>query len=154
MIIVPGTGLLTDAFGLFGWGPYSLFKWSLIAKVCGCKLLLVSVGAGPLYTGLGRWLVRSILSLPDFPSYRDSSTKQYLASIGVRADNDRIYPDLAFSLPQSVIPHRYTKNGRNSFVGLGVMVYDGKYSVSTPTDRMYSAYFDNLITFMKRLLAR
>src|ERR1700758_4522449 len=46
MLIVPGTGLLPDADGLFGWGPYGLFKWSLIAKVCGCKLLLVSVGAG------------------------------------------------------------------------------------------------------------
>ena len=55
MPIVPGTGLLTDADGLFGWGPYSLFKWSLIAKVCRCKLLLVSVGAGPIYGILGRW---------------------------------------------------------------------------------------------------
>ena len=43
MLIVPGTGLLTDAYGLLSWGPYNLFKWSLIAKVCRCKLLFVSV---------------------------------------------------------------------------------------------------------------
>src|SRR5262249_29710215 len=49
MLIIPGTGLLTDAYGLLGWGPYSIFKWSLIAKVCRCKLIFVSVGAGPIY---------------------------------------------------------------------------------------------------------
>ena len=43
MLIVPGTGLLTDAYGLGGWGPYSLFKWSLAAKLRGCRVLFVSV---------------------------------------------------------------------------------------------------------------
>ena len=50
ILVVPGTGLLTDAYGLQGWGPYNLFKWSVIAKVCGCKLLLIGVGAGPIYS--------------------------------------------------------------------------------------------------------
>jgi polysaccharide pyruvyl transferase WcaK-like protein len=154
MLIVPGTGLLTDAFGLLGWGPYSLFKWSLIAKVCRCKLLLVSVGAGPISSGLGRWLVRSILSLADFRSYRDSSTKQYLAGIGFRADNDPIYPDLAFSLPKSVILHRDSTKGRRSVVGLGVMVHAQINSIAAPNNTTCSAYSDNLITFAKWLLAR
>src|SRR5579862_889239 len=47
MLIVVGTGLLTDAFGIGAWGPYSMFKWSAIAKLCGCRLMFVSVGAGP-----------------------------------------------------------------------------------------------------------
>src|SRR6516165_1385795 len=72
MLIIPGTGLLTDAGGLLSWGPYNLLKWSLIAKTRRCKLLLVSVGAGPLSGTLGRWFVRSILSLADFRSYRDN----------------------------------------------------------------------------------
>ena len=106
MLIIPGTGLLTDAYGLLGWGPYNLLKWSLIAKVCRCKLLFVSIGAGPIYGTLGRWFVKAILSLADFRSYRDNSTMQYLKGIGFRADNDRVYPDLAFSLPEAVIPHQ------------------------------------------------
>src|SRR5262249_375098 len=36
MLIIPGTGLLTDAYGLVGWGPYTLLRWSLIAKICRC----------------------------------------------------------------------------------------------------------------------
>jgi polysaccharide pyruvyl transferase WcaK-like protein len=154
VLVVPGTGLLTDANGLFYWGPYNLFRWSLIAKLCRCKLFIVSVGAGPIYGVLGRWLVKSILSLADFRSYRDQSTMQYLAGIGFKTDSDRVYPDLAFSLPQAVIPRRGAGNSRRPVVGLGVMEYAGKYGVANPTDKTYLAYVDNLATFVEWLLAR
>jgi polysaccharide pyruvyl transferase WcaK-like protein len=154
MLIIPGTGLLTDAYGLLGWGPYNLLKWSLIAKVCRCKLLFVSIGAGPIYGTLGRCFVKSVLSLADFRSYRDSSTMQYLKGIGFRADNDRVYPDLAFSLPEAAIPHQAAKKSRRSVVGLGVMEYAGKYSVAQPSDTIYLAYLENLVTVVRWLLAR
>jgi polysaccharide pyruvyl transferase WcaK-like protein len=153
MLIVPGTGLLTDAYSLFNEGPYNLLKWSLIAKVCRCKLLFVSVGAGPIYSTLGRYFVKSALSLADFRSYRDNSTMQYLKGVGFRADNDRVYPDLAFSLPEAVIPHQHTKNGRRSVVGLGLMDYAGRYSVSRPSNEIYLAYLENLVRVVRWLLA-
>jgi polysaccharide pyruvyl transferase WcaK-like protein len=165
MLIVPGTGLLTDAYGLLSWGPYNVFKWSLMAKVCHCKLLFVSVGAGPIYGAPGRWFVKSALSLADFRSYRDNSTMQYLKGIGFRADNDRVYPDLAFSLPDVGIPNRETKTreaeipyqgtnkSRRPVVGLGLMQYAGKYSVSMPSNEIYLAYLDNLLRVVKWLLA-
>ena len=103
---------------------------------------------------LGRWLVKSILSLADFRSYRDQSTMQCLAGIGFKTDSDRVYPDLAFSLPQPVIPQRGAGNSRRPVVGLGVMEYAGKYSVANPTDKTYLAYLDNLATFVEWLLAR
>ena len=40
MLIIPGTGLLTDAYGLKGWGPYNMFKWSLIAKALPLQIAL------------------------------------------------------------------------------------------------------------------
>ena len=153
MLIIPGTGLLTDAYGLLSWGPYNMFKWSLIAKVCRCKLLFVSVGAGPIYGTLGRCFVKSALSLADFRSYRDNSTMQYLKGIGFRADNDRVYPDLVFSLPEAVIPHQDTKKSRRSVVGLGLMDYAGKYSVARPSNEIYLAYLENLVTVVRWLLA-
>jgi polysaccharide pyruvyl transferase WcaK-like protein len=154
MLIIPGTGLLTDAYGLLSWGPYSLLRWSLLAKICGCKLFLVSVGAGPIYGLLGRWFVKSILSLADFRSYRDDSTLQYIVGIGFRADKDQVYPDLAFSLPETVIPRKDSKKSRRFVVGLGIMEYAGKYSVAYPTDKIYSAYLHNLATFVEWLFAR
>ena len=153
MLIIPGTGLLTDAYGLLGWGPYSIFKWSLIAKVCRCKLIFVSVGAGPIYGSLGRRFVKSALSLADFRSYRDKSTMQYLMSIGYRADNDRIRPDLVFSLPDTAIPKQETKKRSRPVVGLGLMDYAGKYSVPKPRNEIYLAYLENLVIVTRWLLA-
>jgi polysaccharide pyruvyl transferase WcaK-like protein len=154
MLIIPGTGLLTDAYGLSNWGPYNLFKWSLIAKTCRCKLLFVSIGAGPVHGTLGRYFVKSMLSLADFRSYRDQSSKQYLIDIGFPADTDPVYPDLAFSLPEAVIPqpdHRESNN--RPVVGLGVMMDSGAYGVPRPSDT-YSVYLDKLVTFGEWLLAR
>jgi polysaccharide pyruvyl transferase WcaK-like protein len=152
ILIIPGTGLLTDAYGLRGWGPYSLLKWSLMAKICRCKLLLVSVGAGPICGALGRCFVKSTLSLADFRSYRDTSTMQYLKSIGFRTDKDRVYPDLAFSLPEVVIPHQEAKEGRRSIIGLGLMEYAG-ISFSRPSNETYQVYLENLVTVASWLLA-
>jgi polysaccharide pyruvyl transferase WcaK-like protein len=152
-LIIPGTGLLTDAYGVRSWGPYSIFKWSLIAKLRGCKLLFVSVGAGPLYSRVGRFFVKAALSLADFRSYRDESSRRYLKGIGFRPGDDRVYPDLAFSLPQTVIPLYRDRQGRRLVVGLGLMEYAGRYSVERPTNAIYSAYLETLVDFVKWLLA-
>ena len=145
MLIVPGTGLLTDAYGLRSWGPYGLLKWSLIAKACGCKVALVSVGAGPIYSTLGRWCISLILSLADFRSYRDVSTVRYLESIGLVGDDAAIFPDLAFSLPECVIPPRSRTAACRPVVGLGVMEYAGRYSVRCPADAAFSEYLEGLV---------
>jgi polysaccharide pyruvyl transferase WcaK-like protein len=150
--IVPGTGLLTDAYCITGWGPYSTFKWSLVARLCGCKLLFVSVGAGPIYSRLSRLLVKSALALANFRSYRDTRSMQYLKGIGFVRKDDRIYPDLAFSLPQALIPHDGNRDRPRPVVGLGLMEYAGRYSVDKPVDTTYPSYLENLALLVDWLL--
>lgn len=152
-LIVPGTGLLTDAYGLLDWGPYEMFRWSVTAKLCRCKLLFVSVGAGPLYSRVGSFLAKSALWLADFRSYRDESSKQYLEGIGLRTGNDRIYPDLVFSLPDGAGLRKHNREASPLVVGLGLMEYAGKYSVEKPTSDVYAAYLETLLVFAKWLLA-
>jgi polysaccharide pyruvyl transferase WcaK-like protein len=152
-LIIPGTGLLTDAYGLSGWGPYNLFKWSLIAKLRGCEVLFVSVGAGPIYSKLGRYFVKTALSMADFRSYRDDASMAYLKRIGFRTNSDRVYPDLVFSLPEIAIPSDNEKRAGRPVVGLGVMSYAGYYSVEKPSNRTYLEYLDNLVAFARWLLA-
>jgi polysaccharide pyruvyl transferase WcaK-like protein len=149
--IVPGTGLLTDAYGLLGWGPYNLFKWSLVAKICRCRLLFVSIGAGPIYGAFGRCFVKSLLYLSDFRSYRDVSTRQFLNSIGYPAESDGIYPDLAFSLPECTSPD--VRTGARPVVGIGVMADAGKYSVPVPSYQIYHTYLESLVMLVKWLLS-
>ncbi len=152
LLIIPGTGLLTDAYGLLNWGPYNLFKWSLIAKLCRCKLLFVSVGAGPIYSRFARWLVKSALFLADFRSYRDHASAQYLDSIGFPTMHARVFPDLAFSLPEAVFEDPVVKTDRRPVIGLGLMAYAGRYSVPNPRDETYLSYLENLANVVKWMI--
>jgi polysaccharide pyruvyl transferase WcaK-like protein len=151
LFIVPGTGLLTDAFGLSDWGPYSLFKWTLMAKLRGCKVLFVSVGAGPIDSAAGRLFAKAALSLADYRSYRDDASANYLKGIGFDTSRDRIFPDLVFGLPE--MPSADGRRGRR-IVGLGLMQYAGRYSAADPRRETYTTYLDSLVIFARWLLAR
>lgn len=151
MLVVAGTGLLNDAYGLKAWGPYSIFRWSVVAKFRGCKVIFVSVGAGPLDSRLGRWFVKSALKLADFRSYRDRETKEYLALLGMGVAEDRVYPDLAFSIADGALQNSETARRA---VGLGLMQYHGKLSSDEPNNSTYSQHLDQLVIFARWLLER
>src|SRR5262249_17046342 len=151
-LIIPGTGLLTDAFGLRQWGPYNLFKWTAMAKLRRSKVLFVSVGAGPIYSVLGKHFIKSALSLADFRSYRDDASMNYLKKIGFQTNSDRVYPDLVFSLPQAMIPNRGIRQVNRPVVGIGLLENQGKYSAEKPSNAIYQAYLENLVLLVKWLL--
>jgi polysaccharide pyruvyl transferase WcaK-like protein len=154
LLIIPGTGLLTDAYGLRGWGPYNTFKWSLVAKIRGCKVFLVSVGAGPLHSRTGRWLVKSALALADFRSYRDKETKAFLRSSGAGKDTDNVFPDLAFSIVDELSSTLTNPNHRRPVVGVGLMLYHGRLSSDQERESTYRAYLEQHAVLVEWLLAR
>ena len=108
MLVMTGTGMLSDV----GIGPFDLhweiLKWSAVAKLRGAKLAFASVGVGPIASRASRWIVKRALSLADYRSYRDAWSRSYLQSIGFESSRDRVCPDLAFSLPPQVhaLPRR------------------------------------------------
>ena len=153
VLLIPGTGVLTDAYGLFDWGPYNLFKWVLVARLRRCKVVFVSAGAGPLDSTLGRFFVKSALSLAAYRSYRDESSLKYLKGIGFAAERDRVFPDLVFSLSEDALaPRKEPGVARRPVVGLGLMMYTGKYSSLDPRPETYPAYLEALVVFAKWLL--
>jgi len=155
MLIIPGTGLLTDAYAE-DWRPYNVLKWSAAARLRGCKVLFVSVGAGPLYGRKGRLFVKLALSLADYRSFRDRPSASCVERIGFRDEQIHIYPDLAFSLSDDDLPSasaRPEKDGRR-VVGLGLMEYAGRYSVEDPRAETFSVYLDALVDLVGWLLAR
>jgi polysaccharide pyruvyl transferase WcaK-like protein len=150
-LIIPGTGLLTDVHDLLNWGPYGVFRWSVLAKLRGCKLLFVSVGVGPLYGRLGREFAKLALGLADFRSYRDLSSLEYLKSIGFATANDRVYPDLAFSLPTALIPRESQTSERRPVVGIGLMDHAHMYGDITHDDETYRNYTETFLALAKWL---
>jgi polysaccharide pyruvyl transferase WcaK-like protein len=153
LLIVVGTGLLTNAFSLFGWGPYSIFKWSLLARMRGCRVLFVSVGAGPVNRFSGRLLLKTALSLATFRSYRDQATRRYLAGIGFDHREDHVFPDLAFSL-SAELPRGGSHSADRRVVGLGIMEFGGMYGIYPVSAGEYANYTSTLADFARWLLAR
>jgi polysaccharide pyruvyl transferase WcaK-like protein len=155
VFIVPGTGLLTDAFGLADWGPFNLFKWTLMAKLRRCRIMLVSVGAGPIDTWLGRTLVTWTLSLADYTSCRDAESSRCLETIGSPTKGANVYPDLVFGLPEDLIPSPRGNSNHRRVVGLGLMFMpqSENYSFDTVTQATYESYLESLVAFVEWLLA-
>ena len=153
MLVVPGTGLLVDHTTGFRGYPYHVFKWSLIAKLRRCKLLIVCIGAGPIYHPLSRRLIKYALSLADYRSYRDAFSRQYIEGIGFKTSNDRVYPDLAFSLPGDMMPEGNKRDGQRPVVGIGVVDYHGHSNALRRGDEaVYRDYIHKTAAFVTWLL--
>lgn len=150
-LVMTGTGMLGD----FGIGPlglhYDILRWSILAKLCRCKLLFVSVGAGPIHDRLSRWFVKAALAIADYRSYRDHFSKDYLESIGFKDPRDAVYPDLAFSLPAALLPDGHSRDRQWPIVGVGLMTYYDKRSTAEHGGAIYREYVEKLATFVSWL---
>jgi len=152
MLIVSGGGILVDhTTGPFGY-PYLVLAWSILAKLFGCRLLFVSVGAGPIYHPLSRHFIKAALSLADYRSYRDISSRQYIQSIGFKADDDPVYPDLAFSFPAYETSESPGRDTERPIVGVGLMDYYGPRGSRQRDEAIYREYLDRLSRFVRWLV--
>jgi len=154
MLAMAGTGLLVDdVSGPFGF-PYYILKWSILAKLRGCKLLFVSVGAGPIYHPLSRWFIKSAISLADYRTYRDDFSKQYIKGLGADTGDDLVYPDLAFSMPMSMFSDLIKDDDAvGRVVGVGLMDYKGQggFGGGAGGD-VYGAYIKKMASFVTWLI--
>ena len=96
LVIVAGSNQLLDQFG-GAWGfPYTLLRWTILARLRGARVVLLSVGAGPLSGRLACQFIRWTLHLADYTSVRDEGSAKMVSGIGWKAPVP-VRPDLAFS---------------------------------------------------------
>lgn len=96
LLMITGSNQFLDNFG-GAWGfPYTLLKWTLLAKATNTKVAFVSIGAGPLNLPLSFKMLSMALGKADYVSYRDEGSKELVES---KIDIDApVYPDVAHSL--------------------------------------------------------
>jgi polysaccharide pyruvyl transferase WcaK-like protein len=141
VFLVPGTGIITDgSCGSLGW-PYDMFKLSVLARLCGRRVVYLSVGAGPFERRLGSWLIRRSLALAHYRSYRDMDSKRRLEAIGFDTARDAVYPDLVFGLSGTHLKECATTE-RQRVVGLGLKDY------ATPVDAADAQDFHDYLAVM------
>jgi polysaccharide pyruvyl transferase WcaK-like protein len=152
VFIVPGTGILDDFAERWQAMPYDLFRWSLAAKIWGRPFALVSIGAGPIVHPISRWFLASAARMACYRSYRDAASKEYMQTVGVSAQDDPVFPDLAFNLPVPERPSSELPNGQPT-IGVGVMNYYGWDNASAHRFVIHETYVAELTQFFCWLIA-
>ena len=143
-LLIIGLGMLGD-FGISAFGlHYDILGWCLLAKVCRCKLEFVSVGVGPIRDRVSKVFVKTALALGDYRSYRDTFSKDYVQGMGPSIKNDRVYPDLAFSLPRPSLSPSPSSGSKRTVIGLGLIPYYGRRGRLEDGDRTYRKYVDSV----------
>jgi len=145
LLLVAGSGQLNDYWG-GPWGfPFTLFKWSLLARATGTKVAFLSLGAGPLRTRLGKFFIKRTLRLAHYRSYRDVDARQCVLELGLPGEHP-VVPDLVFSLPCDDAPPDAVR-ARPRIVGINPMPVfdDGYWPESDP--EVYGRYIRTLASF-------
>lgn len=152
-LIIPGTGILDD----FGQGrldmPTHLLRWCRAAAGASVPIFFLSVGAEPVESEAIARLFAEAAGYATYRSYRDDPSKQYAEGMGVDVTKDPVYPDLAFSLPETELRRR-EPSFPPKVVGLGVMGYYGWNEDREEGERIFQSYMDKLLKFTSGLLDR
>lgn len=151
LLLVTGSNQFLDNFG-GPWGfPYTLMKWTFIAKQTSTRVAFISVGAGPLEKRLSFRFLKWTLSMADYVSVRDEGSRALLQSkIGVEPE---VFPDVAHKLNgKQSFPDQRRKERNTNIVAVNPMpVYDRRYWYEADDDK-FTAYVDKLSQLCAKIL--
>jgi polysaccharide pyruvyl transferase WcaK-like protein len=151
-LLITGTGILSDAGeGLLGL-PFELFKWSLATKLSGGRVCFLSVGVEDLDRRWSRAVVRAALWLADYRSFRDRLSRCRVEKLWPAAAADAVYPDLAFSLPESLLARIDQPRPARRCAGVGVYSYCGRGKGGGDALAKYEAYLSTMCAFIAWLM--
>jgi polysaccharide pyruvyl transferase WcaK-like protein len=149
LLLAAGGQQLNDGYG-GPWGyPFTLYKWTLLAKLTGTRVALLSVGAGPIDSPLSKFFFRRTLNLVDYRSYRDAISSKLMISLGIKGEHP-VFPDLVYSLrlPE---PKPSPANSERVVVGTNPVPYLGEHYWPAPDAVRYQEYVRKLAKFAEWL---
>ena len=147
VVIVPGAGVLENTLPLRAWGfPLSMFLLSFFGRLTGTKVAFVNVGSNVIRQRAMRFFIRWATRLAHYRSFRDSLSRDALATMGVDTSRDEIFPDLVFALPN---PDVTVENGT---VAVGLMDFHGSNDDRAGADAIHRTYVDGMRRFVRYLV--
>ncbi|MGB5694178.1 MAG: polysaccharide pyruvyl transferase family protein [Polyangiales bacterium] len=152
LLIVSGGGQLDEYWGGPWDHPYALFKWGLLAKLTGSRFVVLSVGTCDLQSKVSVFFIRRALRLASYRSYRDRTSKELLKHLRF-TQNDEVYPDLAFSYPNSAVFESPAQEHDRKVVGVSPIAYLGP-GWPKQDSAVFQPYFVALVAFVRTLIKR
>lgn len=151
MLVVSGGGQLDDYWGGPWRQPYALFKWTLLARLCGAAVVYLSVGTCTL-GGTSQALLRPALKRAVYRSFRDEGSRA-LASFAAVTVSDPVVPDLAFSFEARASRAVAGERTPTMRIGVSPIAYLSRHWPESDS-RIYSAYLDCLVRFIVAMAGR
>jgi polysaccharide pyruvyl transferase WcaK-like protein len=153
LLIIAGSNQLSDYVGGPWSFPYTIYAWSLAARLAGTPVVFLSVGAGPIRFRLSRYFVRQALNWAVFRSYRDVGSRETVEALGVHGPY-RVAPDLAHSLRFETPQAMDLPPARSRTVVINPIPYfDPRYWAKNDTS-VYARYVNEIALFAAWLLER
>jgi polysaccharide pyruvyl transferase WcaK-like protein len=153
LVVVAGSGPVSDDWKGAWSHPYTIAKWELLARLRGVPFAFLAVGAGPLDGRLSRALVRGPLGRAAHRSFRDDASAGVVRSLRVPGPLT-VVPDLAISHPapqraaeQPSAPTGIGAPGDQVTVGLGPIPYYDKRYWPDSDDERYADYLAKVADF-------
>lgn len=153
LLIVAGSGQLTDHSGGPWAYPYTLFKWSVLARARGAKLAFVSIGTSWINSSVSEFFLKSALSRADYRSCRDESSGHQVEELGVTGENI-VVPDLAYSLKMPGIVARSRAPQSSPVVGINPIPFFHEIFWHEGDKKRYDAYVSTQASFAAWLIRR
>jgi len=152
MLVVVGGGQLGDYFG-GAWGfPWTILKWTLLARLRGAEVVFLSVGAGPIGSRLSKTFFRWALTPARYRSFRDEGSRSLVESLGAPT-GDPVFPDLVHGLPVDEPERRaFDDVVGGVVVGINPLPFQDSRYWAEADPEVYRRYVEKLATFTDWLI--
>lgn len=152
LLLVSGGGQLDELWGGAWHHPYTLFKWTTLARLTRTKIAFLSVGAGIVESRLSRFFLRRALRLAHYRSYRDAGSKEIVCNQLSSGFDDPVVPDMAFALPAVRLHVQAPRASESRTVAIGPMAYCHPTLWPRPDRVVYDRYVSVLTELCQALL--
>lgn len=153
LLVISGSGQLSELWRGPWSHPYTIFKFAVLAKLARKKLYFLNVGAGPLEHPLSRFFARWAVRVADYRSFRDHDSQELVRSLGVKAET-HVYPDPVYAL--EVRAHLNGTPGASSMpvIGLNPIGFCDPRIWPRKDDSVYQEYLEKITRFSEWLLGQ
>jgi polysaccharide pyruvyl transferase WcaK-like protein len=153
LLLIAGSGQLTDHSGGPWAYPYTIFKWSILARVRGAKLAFMSIGTSWIDSSVSQFFLKSALSRADYRSCRDESSGHQVRELGLTGENI-VVPDLAYSLKMPGIVPRSEEPRSSPIVGINPIPFFHQNFWHKSDKKLYEDYVLTQANFASWLIRR
>jgi len=151
VLLISGSNQFLDNFGGPSAFPYTLWLWTLIAKRNKVPIIVMSVGAGPIFSKLSMWLIHRAIRRADYLSLRDIGSVELLG-LDLAATN--VCPDLAYSHNSETVRTALSRDFSLSgppVIAINPMAVHARGYWYEVNDEKYNAYVRKLSKLVQHL---